>query len=270
MRIVWLSDIHLNFLEERKRHRFVAQVAARAPDAVVISGDIADGWTVIPALELVAARIACPVYFVLGNHDFYHRGIATVRAAVRVAVRGTRMVYLPDAGVAQLRPDMAIVGHDGWADGRQGDYAGSAFQPNDFAHIQDFEVFASKEQRLRLMQHLASEAAAHFAHVLPLAAARNAHVVAVTHVPPFAAAARYRGRPSSPDVLPFYSSQCLGEVMVTVMARYPACQLTVLAGHTHDDVRHTVAPNVHVRTAAAVYGRPRIAELRIAADGGLR
>lgn len=269
MRIAWLSDIHLNFLDERKRRRFADQVAAQTPDAVVIGGDIADGWTVIPALELLASRIERPIFFVLGNHDFYHRGIATVRAAVRDAVRSTHLVYLPDAGVTALSPGLAIVGHDGWADGRDGDFGGSTFRPNDFVHIQDFQVFDRKEQRLRLMQDLADEAAAHFARVLPLAAA-HAHVIAVTHVPPFAAAARYRGRPSGRDVLPFYSSRCVGEVMLEVMRRHPTCHLTVLAGHTHAAVRYTAAPNIEVRTAAATYGRPRIAEMLIATNAGVR
>jgi len=53
------------------------------------------------------------------------------------------------------------------------------------------------------------------------------------------------------------------------MAWYPTCHLTVLAGHTHAGGRFTAAPNVQVRTAAAAYGRPRIAEVLIAGDGGL-
>jgi hypothetical protein len=89
-------------------------------------------------------------------------------------------------------------------------------------------------------------------------------------VPPFAAAARYRGRPSGPDVLPFYSSRCVGEVMLEVMACHPACHLTVLAGHTHAAFDYTAAPNVQVRTAAATYSRPRIAELLTADEGGVR
>jgi predicted MPP superfamily phosphohydrolase len=274
MRLVWLCDIHLDFLDDRKRRRFVDQVAAQAPDAVVISGDIADGWSVVPALQLFAERISRPIFFVLGNHDFYHRGIAEVRAAVRAAVQGTNLVYLPDAGVIQLCPGVAIVGHDGWADGRSGDFDGSAFRPNDFVHIQDFQVFGtgfgSKAQRLRLMQHLAEEAAAHFARVLPAAAAKNAHLIAVTHVPPFAEASYYRGKPSDPDLLPFYASTCVGDVMLEVMARHPSCDLTVLAGHTHGGGRYTAAPNVQVRTAAATYGRPRIASTFIVDEGGLR
>ena len=276
MRLAWLSDTHLNFVDERRRRRFVDRVAAHAPDAVLVSGDIADGWTVVPALELLAARLACPTYFVLGNHDFYGRGRAAVRTDVRAAVRrvgGTQLVYLPDADAVPLRPGFAVVGHDGWADGRDGDYAGSAFRPNDFVHIQDFQVFGdgfgARDQRLRLMQHLANEAAAHFARVLPLAAAAYGHVVAVTHVPPFAAASRYRGRPSGPDVLPFYSSRRVGEAILGAMAPHPACHLTVLAGHTHAACRVAPAPNVDVRTAAAAYGRPRVAGLFTADDRGL-
>ena len=275
MRIAWLADIHLNFVDERRRRQFVDRIAGHAPDAVLMSGDIADGWTIVPALGLLAARLACPTYFVLGNHDFYHRGIAAVRADVRAAVRragGTRLVYLPDAEVVTLRPGLALVGHHGWADGREGDFDGSGFKPNDFVHIQDFEVFGAgfgaRAQRPRLMQRLADEAAEHFARVLP-AAAVHAHVVALTHVPPFGSASHYRGRPSGADALPFYASRRVGEVMLESMARHPACHLTVLAGHTHAACQVTAAPNVEVRTAAAAYGRPRVAAVLTASDHGL-
>lgn len=274
MRVAWLTDIHLNFLNERRRVRFVERVAAQTPDAVVISGDIADGWSVVPALEVFATCVACPVYFVLGNHDFYHRGIGVVRAEVRAATQGTRVTYLVDADVVELGSGVALVGHDGWADGREGDYAGTTFRTNDFVHIQDFQVFGggygARDQRLRLMQHLAGEAAAHFARVLPLAAASHSHIIAVTHVPPFAGASRYRGRPTGPDALPFYASKCAGEAMLDAMGRFPACRLTVLAGHTHATARYDAAPNVEVRTASATYGKPRIGTLMTSDDRGVR
>jgi hypothetical protein len=193
-----------------------------------------------------------------------------VRAAVHDVVRGTRLVFLSEARVTELCPGVAIVGHDGWADGRNGDYTGSTFRPNDFVHNQDFQVFDHREQRLRLMQDLAARAATHFAEVLPQAAATYSHVVALTHVPPFAAAARYRGRPATADVQPFYSSRCVGEVILETMAHHPSCRLTVLAGHTHAAARFNAAPNVQVRTASATYGRPRIAAWLDANGSGVR
>jgi predicted phosphohydrolase len=261
MRVAWLADLHLNFMNERGRRRFVDRVAATKPDAVLIGGDIADGWTVVPALELLAARVTCPVYFVLGNHDFYHRSIAAVRAQVRAAIQDTGLVYLPDAGVVALCPGVALVGHDGWADGRNGDFAGSSFAPNDFNHIHDFQVFGEKTQRLRLMQSLAGEAAEYLGRVLPEAAGTSEQVLVVTHVPPFAGASWYRGRPSGADRLPFYSSRCIGDVLLDVMARHPECQATVLAGHTHGACRFEAAANVEVRTTEAEYGKPRIGEI---------
>ncbi len=261
MRVAWLSDLHLDFVSERARRRFADRVAAKAPDAVVISGDIADGWTLVPALTMLAERVRCAIYFVLGNHDFYHRGVAEVRADVRAASRDTSLVYLPDAGVIPLCPGVSIVGHDGWADGRNGDFASSTFVPNDFRLIHDFQVFGSPAARLRLMQSLAGEAADHFRHVLPLAAAASPHVIAVTHVPPFAGASSYRGRASNAELLPFYSSQSIGDAILAVMGSYPASHVTVLAGHTHGAARYDAAPNVQARVAAATYGRPRIAEI---------
>lgn len=280
MRVAWLSDVHLDFVGQWRRRWLAARVAARLPDTVVISGDLADGRTVAAALATLATWIRCPIYFVLGNHDFYHRQIADVRAEVvagaqapartgalpetpLTATKGwpANLRYLPAVEVAQLGPGVAVVGHDGWADGRNGDYAGSRVVPHDFRYIHDFQVLGTPEQRLRLMQRLAGEAAAHFARVLPRAAAAYARVIAITHTPPFAEASCYRGAPSGPDVLPFYSNRCVGEVLREVMARYPACRLTVLAGHTHGACRYVAAPNIEVLTPAATYGRPGVAGL---------
>jgi hypothetical protein len=154
---------------------------------------------------------------------------------------------------------VAVVGHDGWADGRNGDLAGSTFVPHDFRFIHDFDVFATAAGRLRVMQWLANEAAAHFLQVLPPAAASNERAIVVTHVPPFAGASWYRGRPSGPDLLPFYSSRCIGDAVLSVMARHPTCHATVLAGHTHGRAHYDATANVQAQVAAAVYGHPRIA-----------
>ena len=78
--VIQLSDLHLgrvgqqDRVAERAEHA-VALVNARHPDAVVITGDLADqGHS--PALELAAANalmhIDAPVLVMLGNHDHGH------------------------------------------------------------------------------------------------------------------------------------------------------------------------------------------------------
>jgi 3',5'-cyclic AMP phosphodiesterase CpdA len=73
MTAAWLTDIHLDFLDTADLLRFARKVRATAPDAVLISGDIAQAPSVARHLRNLAREIARPIYFVLGNHDYYHR-----------------------------------------------------------------------------------------------------------------------------------------------------------------------------------------------------
>ena len=80
MRFAWLTDIHLNFCPGRVQE-LLDRVDATEPDAVLIGGDIAEAPDVTGYLQRFAT-LNRPVYFVLGNHDFYRGSIRQVRAAV--------------------------------------------------------------------------------------------------------------------------------------------------------------------------------------------
>jgi len=70
MRLAWLTDIHLKFLAHDFRQGFLEAVRDRA-DSVFISGDIGESHTIEALLGEMEATIQKPIYFVLGNHDFY-------------------------------------------------------------------------------------------------------------------------------------------------------------------------------------------------------
>ena len=82
MRTIWLTDIHLEFLDNLTFSGFLRELGEKNGDAVLISGDIAQAPTVTEYLAKMAQSFAIPIYFVLGNHDFYHGSISTVRDAV--------------------------------------------------------------------------------------------------------------------------------------------------------------------------------------------
>ena len=42
MKLAWVTDIHLNFLESADRKRFYQDIVATKSNAVLVSGDIAD------------------------------------------------------------------------------------------------------------------------------------------------------------------------------------------------------------------------------------
>src|SRR5207245_2109809 len=133
-------------------------------------------------------------YLVLGNHDFYFGSIAAVRrSVVDLCRRRPRLVYLTAGGVVQLAPGMGLLGHDGWADARVGDYERSLVMMNDYRLIEEL-AHCDKQQRLPRLRALGDEAAEHVRRHLPSALAQYPEVLLLTHVPPFREACWYNGQ----------------------------------------------------------------------------
>jgi hypothetical protein len=76
------------------------------------------------------------------------------------------------------------LGHDGWADGRPGDYAVSDVFLNDYLLIKELAGLDA-EARLGRLHDLDDEAAAHFRAGLPAALSGFRRLIVLTHVPPF-------------------------------------------------------------------------------------
>jgi predicted phosphohydrolase len=256
MRAAWATDVHLEFVEDAPRDEFIAALKHTGADCVLLTGDIGQAHSTREHLEHIAATLDRPVYFVLGNHDYYGGSIASVRDATERCCRATaHLHWLNSVGVIGFSSHTALVGHDGWADGRLGDYAGSDIELNDYYVIDDFKGREGPE-RLEVLQRLGDEAARHFRRVLPEALARHRSVVALTHVPPFREACWYRSANSSDNGLPHFASKAVGDAMIEAMRAHPDRELLVLCGHTHDAGEAEILPNLRVLTGGARYGAP--------------
>jgi predicted MPP superfamily phosphohydrolase len=258
MKALWLNDIHLEFLGNREIESFVRSLAATKPDGVLIAGDIGQAHTVCTYLSHLQDALAVPIYFVLGNHDFYHGSIARVRSAISDLVhRFPSLHWLSESSAMPLTPSTSLVGHDGWGDGRLGDYEHSRVQLNDFRLIAELTGLG-RGGLLQRLNHLGDEAAEHFKSVFPDALRSAEHVVVLTHVPPFKEASWYNGRYCEPDWLPFFSCKAMGDVLAEAMRNHPDKRMTVLCGHTHGGGRSEILPNLVTFTGPAEYGRPAI------------
>ncbi len=265
MKLAWATDIHLDHAKNTVQHKFYESVKEQA-DALVLTGDIAESPSIGRVLTVMEMLVERPIYFVLGNHDYYRGSIADTRFYVaQVVGESRRLVYLSQAGVVELTPSTALVGHDGWADGRLGDLDGSDVILNDFLLIDELKHWRDhtldKPALRQALQALGDEAAGYLKSVLAPAARQYPKVIVATHIPPFREAARYQGRPSADDYLPFFSCKAVGDVLVEAARSHPECQILVLCGHTHGGGEIQVAENLRVVTGPAEYGRPEIQQI---------
>lgn len=246
---------------DRGSQTFCRRIADAKPDAVLVGGDIGEAPNVAAYLQTLAERLARPIYFVLGNHDFYHGSIVQVRQAMAALTRQSEWLrYLPECGVVELTEYTGLIGHDAWGDGRIGDYASSRVRLNDYRLIKGLTGF-DKATLLHQLHALGDEAAEYLRGVLPLALAQFQRVLVLLHVPPFREACWHRGHISDEDWLPHFTCKAVGDVLYRAMSARPDRQMTVLCGHTHGAGTAQILPNLEVKTGGAEYGRPNLQEL---------
>lgn len=259
--LTWLTDLHFDFLEMNEVEHFIQQIAAMTSDGVLIGGDIGNAMSVKTYLTLFDRILKCPVYFVLGNHDFYGDSIENVCWSVKnFLAQSNRLQWLTVSGIVPLTPHTGLIGHESWGDGRLGHAIHSQVWLNDFIHIKELTGLLPKARFLKL-NALGDEAAQYFQAILPQAVNRYPQLILLTHVPPFKAACWHQGKISNDEYLPHFTCSAVGDVLVQVMQAHPACHLTVLCGHTHSAGETDILPNLHVKTGGAEYGKPELQKL---------
>lgn len=261
MRIAWITDPHLNHCSLPAWERLMDQVGLAQCEAILLTGDISEGEDVIFQLQRLADSAAVPIFFVLGNHDFYHSSIERTRTAVSAAsARHPLLHYLRDEPVVELSPLVALVGEDGWGDGTEGDYEGSIVMLNDFRLIDDF-CLSPRSSWQRLLGSIGNDASERLEHKLDIACRSYRSVLVATHVPPFRESCWYEGHTTDDHWAPFFVCGQMGRTLRRVAARFPDTIIEVLCGHTHHGGVARVAPNLTVTTGSADYGRPEVTDL---------
>lgn len=261
MRVVWLTDIHLNFCDDREVQSLMQSVDDARPDAILLTGDVGEAHTVTYYLSELDGAWKAPLYFVLGNHDYYYGSIRQVREEVRrLCENHPQLIYLTQAGPRELAPGIGLVGHDGWGDGRLGDYERSLVSMADYFAIAELEGH-DRMSRWEILKSLGDEAAAHVRKVLPEALAKYPRVYFITHVPPLREACWHAGAISDKHWAPHFTCGAVGAALLEVMRDYPQQQLTVLCGHTHGAGETQPLPNLNILTGGAEYGSPGITKV---------
>ncbi len=272
MSCVWITDIHLNFIPDpAKREEFYTTL--KDYDCVLISGDIGHANSFARYLkEMYVSINNRPIYFVLGNHDYYGSDVQTVR---KIATNITNdfdtnnnIIYLTTSPIfIQIKPGKFICGVDGWADGRAGNYAQSKIVLNDSIMIEDLKyasIIGGKSVLKYKMQSLADTDTFHLENDIEQIIAEYeqavTEIVILTHVPPFRETCLYLGKQSGEDFIPFFCNVGLGNMLMNKALLFPNIKFTVLCGHTHGPVGpYYKLQNLKVIVGGGQYKYPEIA-----------
>ncbi len=244
MKLAWATDIHLSHATEAVDETFCADIAGSGAEALLLGGDIAEANNLETWLHFVSERVRRPVYFVLGNHDYYGSDVASVRARMRTLDASCAM-WLPHVGVVELSEHTALVGHGGWGDARFGNFDEPVLL-SDYFTIQDLRESSGSDNPLAIMSNLPAlkrklgelgdDAARTLLPFYRDALERFDEVLVLTHVPPFREACWHQARISEDAWLPGFTCKAMAGKCAN-----PSWKLKRLQTLWFDDVEQTTS-----------------------------
>lgn len=283
MNFSWASDIHLNFISEQSRFYFYDIFKDYPSDNILITGDIADAeytYSYLAELALHLKDTSKTVYFVLGNHDYYHGSVPDYRNEMKaLCKRYSNMVYLTHTPGIDLGDGFTLVVVDGWADARNGNYEDSPVVLNDSRYIKEISPWKNEMERMankmnkrkvretiRLnMQKLADEDAYILESQIDKVLSNDVKphtIIIATHVPPVKSYI-FEDKPCTDDYLPFFTSKVLNDLLIKKAAENPNVDFFSFSGHTHQDTRFIETQNLECYIAKAEYMYPKIQDIKI-------
>jgi len=253
-RLAWITDPHFDHATLETWQQWIDGLLAEQPDALIVTGDLSEGDDVSFQLRRLVETLDRPIFFVLGNHDFYGKRIAETRRHITQLARELpQLDYLTDCGPILLDPRTALVGDDGWGDAIEGDFECSSVRLNDFEAIDDFRG-QSPAARKSILQQQGRESADRLEEKLVSLPESIDRVLVATHVPPYREACWYHGHTTDDHWAPFFVCGQVGRLLTRMADRYPRRQFVVLCGHTHHDGIAKMADNLVVHTGFSDYG----------------
>lgn len=251
---LWYTDTHLDKVAPWTLIRFIHHIVKQRPHGVFLTGDISTGPTLCFHLRLLAKYIKCPIYFVLGNHDYHFTDIETQHQKLKVMCNEVKnLIWLTDSPVIDLNHEVALIGTEGWYDAQLGnpDYLKWTL---DWMLTKDFRQLPSMKERVDAFRALAEKSCHLLEDKLEKALAQDFKTVYIlTHFPPWKEATRDEGTILEKYYLPYNVNLGLGQMIERVMLDRKKRNVTVLAGHTHCDAWIHVSRNIECKVNKAKY-----------------
>lgn len=257
MLLAWVTDLHFELADGPEAlDGCIDAWNASAAEAIVCTGDIAEGALLLPTLGRIDDRLTKPFHFVLGNHDFYDGDIDGIREKVgRLSQGSARLRYLTAEGPVRLNDRTALVGEDGWSDGLVGNFLASDVVMRDYERIPELADLDAAS-RASVLERLGRCSAERLRGKMDEAFELAGAVIVATHVPPFREACRYKGYVADDCWAPHFVCGAVGETLERAARSRPERLIETYCGHCHHFGLHRPLPNLAVYASGACYHDP--------------
>ena len=253
----WMSDTHFNFVQEDFFAQLCKEIRKSSAEAIFLTGDIAESVDVEHHLRCLTAQTHLPVYFVLGNHDYYRGSIVEVNQKIQKLHDEEEKLFWMDAcPPIWLKEDTALVGVGGWGDARAGDFMNTPIRLNDHRLIAELTGIERAELKGRL-ESLGREMAIKLKKKLQ-ACTQAQKIWVLTHVPPFVDSCWHEGNLADNHWSPDFVCVSVGESLKEFALEHHHISIQVMCGHGHSRGVAHITPNLSIHTAAAEYRKPRV------------
>jgi len=251
---LWYTDTHLDKVSPWSLFRFIRNIKSQDPKGVFLTGDISNGLLTCTHLKLLARSIKCPIYFVLGNHDYHFGSIEERHEQVRAACKEyPNLIWVTESDVIDLNHEVCLIGAEGWYDAQLGNPKWIRYT-FDWFLTKDFRQLPNMDARIEAFRERAEQSMHLLEEKLHKALAQDfKSIYLLTHFPPWKESTRDVGTFMEEFWLPYNVNLRLGHMIERVMRERKKRHITVLAGHTHNDCWIHVARNIECKVSKAKY-----------------
>ena len=261
--IAWITDPHFDQCDISKIETLIKDIKKQKADAVLITGDIAEKGTTGLYLQFLQRGLKLPVWFVLGNHDWYN--ISRERGEeILSKYLSDDLVLLDNIHEIKLNKKSCLVGGENWWDAAFSDTFGlidGYVMGEDYQKIDYIAPQTNNKSPFDRVRKISNSCSEKIVEKLIEAFKNYDKVYLAVHVPPFKEACVVSGIQIPNNWLNHFCDYGLGDKLKQLMTQYPEKKLKVLAGHTHGKITVKVLDNLTVKVGKAKVGKPQIADI---------
>lgn len=248
LKILWLTDTHVDKISAENYQELLDFIIASKADGMWLTGDIGDPPRNIEFLKALFERYKKPVFFVLGNHDFYKYKIADMRFKMTQLVKSYPLAnYLSETPGLDSDGHL-MVGMDCFANTGQDIIQQMTW---DSDHILDLDALNESHLTAQLNALAEKDAKRLLKKCQQQIHTHIKKVSILTHVPPSdSMKGQFLVKPHQKNRSVFYSLT-LSDVLHQLASDFPSVQFNVYSGHIHQTQLYQIAGNMMGHVAKA-------------------